>query len=241
MSVISISRELGSQGSLIAENAAHALGYHLADETTIETMLKGYGMVKFAQDYKSMPGFWDRLDAEKTEERETFLKMLNASLIALASHGDVVLVGRGVFAVLEGMADVLKVRIQAPLPLRIERTQEAPGNPEPGKAEALVKENDQTQRTFVKSVYGKQWDAADAFDLVIDTGLITPDLATSMIVDAARALPALRPDGAQVPGTIAVDPVLASTVQEVLNCRKEHLPSLRPEGWATSKISAGTV
>ena len=35
MSVITISREFGSLGTLVAEQAARALGYHLTDKATI--------------------------------------------------------------------------------------------------------------------------------------------------------------------------------------------------------------
>ncbi len=36
MSVITIPRELGSEGSYIAEKVAQALGYHFADKKTLE-------------------------------------------------------------------------------------------------------------------------------------------------------------------------------------------------------------
>ena len=65
MSVITISNERGSQGSLIAETVARTLGYHLANQTLVETMLKDYGLVEFHEEYRSIPGFWDRLDADK--------------------------------------------------------------------------------------------------------------------------------------------------------------------------------
>jgi cytidylate kinase len=225
MSVVTISRELGSEGSLVAEKAARSLGYHLADESTIETMLRGYGIVEFDQEYRSIPGFWDSFSSEKTEERDAFLNMLNRSLQALANHGDVVIVGRGGFAILEGMPGVLNVRIQAPLSLRIERAEAfdaAPAAEEPRQAERLVTGNDRIQKEFVKSVYGMSWDAADAFDLVIDTGKIAPDLAASMIARAARALPAPDSGSAAFVPEFQVDDVLASAVQDVLDCKRKH-------------------
>jgi len=224
MAVITISRELGSEGSLVAKLAAQALDYHFADELTIETMLKGYGLVKFDEDYQKVPGFWDQFDIGKNEERETFLMMLNHSMLALAGHGDVVIVGRGGFAVLAGLVDVLNIRIQAPLSVRIERAEDLPSLPERGRAAGLVKGNDRIQKTFIESVYGVHWDTATAFDLVIDTGKISPALASNLIVEAVRAMPVPRMrGGARSAAELQVDTVLALTVHEVLHCEEVHV------------------
>jgi len=222
MSVVTISRELGSAGSHIAEIAAKALGYHLVDETTFETILQGYGLVQFDQDYRKIPGFFDRFRADKSVEMGSFIKMLNESLVALANHGDVVILGRGGFAVLEGMKDVLNVRIQAPLQLRIERTQESPAGANPGEAERVVKENDQVQKAFVESVYGMPWNRADSYDLVIDTGKVKPELAASFIVATVKALAPPNPGEDLTAAGIKVDHVLALAVQEALRCQQEH-------------------
>ena len=44
MSVITISRDFGSEGEYIAEKVAQALGYHCVDKEFFETVLKGYGL-----------------------------------------------------------------------------------------------------------------------------------------------------------------------------------------------------
>jgi cytidylate kinase len=224
MSVVTISNELGSQGSQIAAETSKQLGYHLADQAMLETILKDYGLVEFDEEYRSIPGFWDRFDADKQERRDTFLRMLNKILQALAHHGDVVIIGRGGFAVLAGMADVLNVRIQAPLDLRIERTEEQPSLITPNPAEAVVKESDKIQKTFVESSYGVPWDNIKSFDLVIDTGKIDPSLAAGMIAEAVKKLKAPGLRGARATaGELVVDKVLASAVTDVLKCQMEHL------------------
>jgi cytidylate kinase len=178
--------------------------------------------VEFHEEYRSIPGFWDRIDADKQERRDTFLTMLNRSLQALARHGDVVIVGRGGFAVLAGLADVLNVRIQAPLELRIERTEEQPSKAEPNPPEGFVKEYDQIQKTFVESVYGVPWDASKSFDLVIDTGKIAPGLAANLIAQAVKALKAPKDQEMPTAAALVVDKILAETVEEVLKCQAAH-------------------
>jgi cytidylate kinase len=218
MAVITISREIGSEGAVVAEKAARALGYHLADKNTLETILCEYGLMEFDRMYESIPGFWDRFDAERMERRNLLIGMLNQAILALARHGNMVIVGRGGFAVLAGLADVLHVRIQAPLPLRIQRAAEQPALAEPSRAEILVKENDRLQKGFVESVYGIQWDSVKGFDLVIDTGKIAPDLASTWIVEAVKALKVPDRSGVRTTAQLQVDHILAGTVAEFFKC-----------------------
>jgi HD-like signal output (HDOD) protein len=45
MSVITISRDFGSEGEYIAEKIAQTLGYHLVDKEFFTTVLNQYGLV----------------------------------------------------------------------------------------------------------------------------------------------------------------------------------------------------
>jgi cytidylate kinase len=185
MTVLTISRQSGSDGRRIAEAAAQTLGYHFVHKDTLEQILVQYGFVEFYKDYDAASNFWDRLDANKTE----LIHMLNQTVRGLARHGRVVILGRGSFAVLHGLADVLNVRLQAPLPLRVARVMAREQMANRDEAEAVVVENDRRRAAFVHTFYGVRWDATDLFDLVIDTGKVTPDVATAWLVQAVRALP----------------------------------------------------
>ncbi|HWQ07748.1 MAG TPA: cytidylate kinase-like family protein [Holophaga sp.] len=221
MAVITISREFGSEGTAVAEKVAEALGYHLADKNTLEKILSEYGLMEFDRMYDSIPGFWDRFDAHKMERRTILIDMLNHTIVALAAHGNMVIVGRGGFAVLAGLADVLNVRIQAPQAIRVRRLMEQPSIAEPSRAEILVQENDRLQKAFVESVYGVSWEAAKSFDLVVDTGKVTPDRAAAWIVEATKALK-LPSIGAHTVAQLKVDRILLSTVNEFFACEHAH-------------------
>jgi len=223
MPVVTVSREFGSHGSLVAEKAAHALGYRLADKATIEIIFRDYGLPKLDPEYQSVPGFWDRFDLQRRDRRETLFTMLNQSLRALARHGNLVIVGRGGFAVLGGLADVLNVRVQAPVALRISRVADLSPVSERGRAEELVLANDHLQKTFIESVYGKAWDSAVAFDLVLDTGKLSVDAAAGMIVQAVAALPAAEAPGLRTTAGLQVDRILASAVEGALETGAAHV------------------
>ncbi len=217
MSIITISREVGSEGSLIAQKVAEALGYHFADKGMIARVLKQYGLVEFDQEYDSIPTFWDRLNAQREQRRDLIVNMLNRVVLALAQHGHVVILGRGSFAVLRGFTDVLNVRVQAPLPLRVERVMRRENIADSSQAEALVKEGDRVRVAFIESFYGVRPDAAGVFDLVIDTGKISSDLATTWLIEATRALDRASHHECTI-AAIQVDSLLASVVAAELKC-----------------------
>ncbi len=218
MSIITISREFGSDGSYIAEKVAQALGYHFADKKTMEDVLVQYGFAEFEREYDVAHGLWARFDARTME----MVKMLNQIIQAVAHHGNVVILGRGSFAILSGYADVLNVRIQAPLPVRQARVMAQQKIAAPEQAEAIVKETDRVRTTFIESYYGVHWDVASAFDVVIDTGKVAPDLAVTWLVDAVKAMPARKAGEARTTSALEVDQILASAVAAVLKCQETH-------------------
>jgi cytidylate kinase len=224
MSVITISREFGSGGSVIAKKAAQALGYHLVTKDTIARVLNQYGLAEFKEEYDAAPpGFWARFDTEKMERREVMVSLLNQTFLALARHGNMVIVGRCGFAVLGGYTNVLNVRIQAPLPVRVKRVMEEQNLPDAGQAEAMVKEADRIRATFVEAHYGGRWDAAGAFNVVVDTDKVPADLATAWLVEATGALKERIQRGeGHTAGAIQADSTLLTAVSYELDCQTAH-------------------
>jgi cytidylate kinase len=208
---------MGSQGRYIAELAAETLGFHLVDKRTIEEVLVQYGFAEFRQEYDAAPSFWTRFNSRRAD----MMEMLNRVIQALAYCGNVVILGRGSFAVLGGFADVVNARIQAPLPLRIKRVMERQNITEADRAEAVVTESDSVRANFIESFYEVRWNAASAFDLAIDTGKVPPELAVIWLIEAVKALKGKNGDDKPATRDIPVDPVLAKAVYEVLDRQLE--------------------
>ena len=121
MTVITISREFGSEGVVIAQQVAQTLGYHFVDQNFVGTILGQYGYVEFDEEYANLPTFWERFDAQREKHREVMIDMPNRVIRAVAHHGNVVILGRSGFEVLGRFADVLHVRLQAPFSVRMKR------------------------------------------------------------------------------------------------------------------------
>jgi cytidylate kinase len=215
VSVITISREYGSVEDDFGERVAHELGYHCVCKEFIADVLAQYGLIEFEREYESKPGFWNSLSALRGERRSDVVAMLNQVLQAVAKHGNVVIQGRSGFAALRGLADVLHVRLQAPLETRIERVA-GQQRLTLDEATRIVKEGDGVRTGFVEGFYGVPWNSIQAFDLVINTQKVAPETAVAWVAEAARAL-ALRPTSGQLCASdLAVDDVLAREVARQL-------------------------
>lgn len=90
------------------------------------------------------------------------------------------------------------------------------------QAEAIVREGDKARYAFIESYYKVRWDAASAFDLVIDTGKVSPDLAATWLIQATKASSERQPDGMPTCRSIQVDPILARAVSDALECSTAH-------------------
>jgi hypothetical protein len=93
MSVITVSRQLGSFGTEIAQRVAEKLNYEYLDKEKIEKALADYGLpapVVERFDEKKPP-FWDLWQIQ----RRKFLYFIQAVIYDFARKGHIVIVGRG--------------------------------------------------------------------------------------------------------------------------------------------------
>ena len=219
MAVITMSGEYGSEASEIARRVAATLNYHYVDATLIEKILDEYGLVEFKEMYESMPSLLSRFDEVNNRMKD----MLDRVLRALGQHGNVVIRGRGGFAVLGGLADVLTVRTQAPLAVRARRVMAREQIDDVAKATEVVQHYDRVRSTIVESSYNDVvWNSADAFNLVIDTGKIPLALAIDWIIEAHQAVVLRENDTEPTAHDLVVDDILAQVVNTKLKCATAH-------------------
>jgi cytidylate kinase len=213
MDVITFSSELGTGGVEIAGRAAAELGYALVDEHTSDRILRQYGLTKFKELYDSAPS----LLALVRVENLTIISMYNEIQEALARRGEVVILSRVGFAVLGGYADTLNVHVVAPVAQRVQRFMASEGLTDAAAAEEHLREDDSAHRKFVQRFYNRHPDEPAGYGLTVDTGSTSVDDAVRQVAEAAStaARQAALP-GAVTTGSLEIDPVLASAVEEVL-------------------------
>lgn len=215
MAVITVSRQLGSHGARIARALARELGYAVVDKSTINKVIRQYGLTRLDRLYDTKPKIWELFN----EDSATTIEMMNETIAAFAARGNVVIIGRGGFKVLHGMADVVNVFVKAPESVRAKRIAKR-DDIDQDKAAQVIRSDDELRSRFVSLFYSADWADESAFDLVVDTGELTDADAIGKIAETVRALPAPA-EGARTAAGIAVQAVLADTVDEVLASRSK--------------------
>jgi len=204
--LITISREFGAGGSIVAERAAAALGWRVVDNDFVARVAERAGLPEstVALRDERAPGFREWLvralsraapelivpsnPAPPAELEEAELVRITESVVAdLAVEGRVVLVGRAAPAVLGMKGDALHVRVVAPRADRVRAVMSRRGV-DPAGAERLMDEMDSNRERYHREYYDRDWADPVHFHLVLNTGLLGYHGAGDVIVDHARRL-----------------------------------------------------
>lgn len=185
MSVITISRQLGSLGTEIAHAVANELNYEYIDKDKIGQALRDYGLSAFEVETfdEKPPPFWDYMDMQKKK----FLQIIQALIHSFAKKDNVVIVGRGGQVLLKDFPGVLHVRIVAPFDLRIQRITEQGGG-DKKKAMGVLRRSDRASARFMRGFFDVDWDDPGLYDLMINTRHLSAEEAGRMIMESARSL-----------------------------------------------------
>lgn len=210
MSVINVSRQLGSHGGRIARGVALKLGWPIADKSTINKVIRQYGLTQLDDLHGDKPPtFWGLFDQNSVWT----IEWMNKTIQAIAARGDTVILGRGGFAVLDGFSDVLNVFIKADGEVRSQRISLRDDITQ-SEAAKKVAADDKARAKFTRLLYSRDWADEHNFDLVIDTSKVTDEMAMDQIIESHRAMMANPSAGPRV-SDLDVDPVLAATVGQM--------------------------
>ncbi len=147
MSVITISRQAGSQGNEVAARVCKVLAYKHFDKSMIAEAAKEAGLlheqiIDYSEENRKMLTFLDRLLGRSTPVAQTrvwkesvsgvrtveditlnedvVVALVEKAIRTAHEYGNMVIIGRGSQIILRDRPDVLHVRITAPLELRIQ-------------------------------------------------------------------------------------------------------------------------
>ena len=184
MAILSISREYKSGGRVIGRAVAQQMGYDYVDKNRIQTDLQTVGEKwgRLAEEFDEVrPSLWEKYDWEY----RGFIALIESFIYEYALKDRVVIVGRGSHFLLQDIPHVLKVRLFAPLEVRIER---AMLNNEINRetAEELIQKTDQTRAGYLRVIYGKHWEDQQYYDLIFNTGLQTCEQVTLELMEALK-------------------------------------------------------
>lgn len=184
MSVITISRELGSLGTEIAREVAEKVNYEYVDKEKIGKILADFGLASedFEEIDEKAPPLWDFLSIQRTN----FLIRIEAAIYDFARKGKVVIVGRGGQVLLKNVPGTLHIRIFAPFDLRVKRLVESERIDE-RHAVRMLRRSDHDSAGYIQSLFNADWNDARLYDLVINTEKLSPATAAKLIITSIHS------------------------------------------------------
>jgi cytidylate kinase len=205
--VITIEREFGAGGTIIAEKLAQRLGWKLWDHELTEEIAR---MAKVdtvcverldercdSRFYRLMKvfmrGSYERsmpvagIDAFDADSMVAFMGPL---IERLAAEGNCVIVGRGAPYFLRAREDAFHVFVYAPWDEKVRRVR-ASGKSEEEAVE-LVSTIDEERSTFIQRYFGKEWPNRHLYHLMINSK-IGEDVVVRAILNQVSELDQLAP------------------------------------------------
>ena len=183
MKFITISRQLGSNGAIIAQALSEKLGYKFHDTASIDNVAREMGFLdSVAGSDERTPSFFKRFFSHKAAINQA---RLNSVIYELAKHGNGVFLGRGGHILLKSFSCALHVRVIASRPKRVANLLER-GFTEQTALRA-IEESDRERAGFISYAFGKDWDDPGLYDVLLNMDKLSIPLAVDTITGIARS------------------------------------------------------
>ncbi len=186
--VITLSREPGSGGKLVAKAVADRLGLDLFHQEVINAMAENADTttrVIRTLDERGLSMIEDWVSAAISERHlwpDEVSRVLMRVIGTIGRHGKAIIVGRGANFVLPP-ENRFRVRIIAPLELRVNRVAETHGvSKKEAKRHVLRTESD--RRAFVRKYFHSDIGDPANYDVMLNTGTLSIESAAAAICSA---------------------------------------------------------
>lgn len=184
MGIVCISHEMGAGGPEIGMAVAQRLGYRYVDQELISEAARRYGLLeeKLAHLDETKPSLFERFDAETRR----YITAIQTALYEFAEGDNVVLMGRGGQWLLRGIPHVLRVRVIAPLDLRIDRlvrkmSEQVGQGVHPRTVTEMVRRDDSERSARMRYLFEVDLASPALYDLVANTLQLSFEAVVEMI------------------------------------------------------------
>ncbi len=215
MSILAMTRELGSLGTRIGLEVAKRMGYRFIrpEITTQAAQVYEAAEEKLIASVESKPGLWESL-GEAARRHHIFVA---SEVYDFAETGNIVIIGRWATLLLREVSHALRVRICAPLELRVRRVMKR-RSLDQEDALRLIKTADEGARARIRQFFDVEWGDPLLYDLIINTEKIPLETAVAQIISLLQS-PEFQPTEASLQKL--KDLTLAARVKAVLKTREE--------------------
>ena len=182
MAIITISRGSLSGGRALAECLSSRLGYPNVGREVLQEAAEALGASEeaFRGKFETTPGLWGRL----THAREKYVMAVQTALAEWCTRGDLVYHGLSGQHLLRGLPGIFRVRLIAPLEMRVEALLQSHPQMTVSQAESFIRNVDQDRSRWVKVMYGADVTDPSLYDLTINLRTHTIESACETVATA---------------------------------------------------------
>jgi cytidylate kinase len=182
LAIITISRGSLSGGRALAECLSSRLGYPNVGREVLQQAAEALGATEeaFRGKFETTPGLWGRL----THAREKYVMAVQAALAEWCTRGDLVYHGLSGQHLLKGLPGIFRVRLIAPMEMRIKALLESHHQMTAPQAEDFIRHVDQDRSRWVKVMYGADVTDPTLYDLTITLRTHTIESACETVAAA---------------------------------------------------------
>lgn len=183
MAIITLSRQVAAHGDEVAHELAKKLNYQFITRKDIEKKIieLGFPESKLLKYDERKPGFF----ASLAKDRDEYLNYVQYAILKAAEQKNVIIIGRGAFAVLRSVPNNISVRLIADRETRLERL-EKEFNWNEKQAMQRIQESDTNRRGFHNCFYNIDVEDSSFFHAVLNTGLMTVEEAADIIAEIVQ-------------------------------------------------------
>jgi cytidylate kinase len=136
-------------------------------------------------------------DMEVPLGQDVMLGLVQKAIRSAYEMGNMVIMGRGSQVILQDKAKAVHIRIEAPVEYRIQRLKEQLKQTRQvlqsdievrRDAQDIILERDAASADYIKRHYNRDWNDAQLYHVVLNTGKISIDRATQIMVDLVKDL-----------------------------------------------------
>lgn len=184
MTVIAMTREMGSLGKDVARLAAERLGLTIVHHEMIETAAERRAAEEPSAVARFLEAGSESPPGPAGLEHGGYLTP--AEILALALRGDVLIRGWGASRLLRSIAHILTVRVCAPTERRVEEIRRRLGV-DARTARREIDRSDAGHASAFLRFFTADWRSATNYDMVLNTGHLSVESCADILVDAARS------------------------------------------------------
>lgn len=192
MAIITICRGTKSGGQAMAECLAEQLDYPIVAREVLQQAAADLGISEegLSREWERTPKLWNR----QSSERRLYITAVQAALAEHVAGGDLVYHGRAGQLLLAGLPGVLRVRLIAPMSVRVRTLTESEGM-DSTSAEQYIRHVDGIRARWVKMMYGRDVNDPLLYNMVINLRTLSLPAACAIVTKTAEQQDFIITDG----------------------------------------------